>query len=169
MVLLDEHTWTSDRSVSDPNIDQSRGQIAVKEHFADDARMDVDYLLRRHLAAIAGSINNRSGTLIVFNPLNWKRSSLVEYDLRKGAALLDLTTKKEVPYEILSHSEHYLRIRFLAEDVPPVGYKCYARISATSEPPTDPTYFRLKSWRTPTIALRWMLTVAPSKVSSTSK
>jgi hypothetical protein len=138
MVLLDEHTWTSDRSVSDPNIDQSRGQTAVKEFLADDARMDVEYLLRRHLAAIAGSINNRSGTLIVFNPLNWKRSSLVEYDLRKGAALLDLTTKKEVPYEILSHSEHYLRVRFLAEDVPPVGYKCYAWIPATSEPPRTP-------------------------------
>lgn len=139
MVLVDEHTWTSDRSVSDPSIDQSRGQIAVKEHFADDARMDVDYLLRRHLAAIAGSIHNRSGTLIVFNPLNWKRSSLVEYDLRKGSALVDLTTKKEVPYEVLSQrDEHYLRIRFLAEDVPPVGYKCYARIAATAGTPRAP-------------------------------
>ena len=138
MVLLDEHTWTSDRSVSDPNIDQSRGQIAVKEHFADEARLDVDYLLRRHLAAIAGSIHNPSGTLIVFNPLNWKRSSLVEYDLRKGAALLDLTTQKEIPYEILSRGSQYMRIRFLADDVPPVGYKCYARISATSEPPRTP-------------------------------
>ena len=135
MVLVDEHTWTADRSVSDPIIDESTGQIAVKEHFADEARMDVDFTLRRHLAAIAGSINNRSGTLIVFNPLNWKRSSLVEYDLRKGAALLDLTTKKEVPYEVLSTSEHYQRVRFLAEDVPPVGYKCYSRITATSEPP----------------------------------
>jgi hypothetical protein len=138
MVLVDEHTWTADRSVSDPDIDESRGQIAVKEHFADEARMDVDYLIRRHLAAIAGSINNRSGTLIVFNPLNWKRSSLVEYDLRKGAALMDLTTRKEVPYEVLSRSGSYLRIRFLAEDVPPVGYKCYARITATSEPPRGP-------------------------------
>ena len=135
MVLVDEHTWTADRSVSDPNIDESRGQIEVKEHFADEARMDVDYILRRHLAAIAGSINNRSGTLIVFNPLNWKRSSLVEYDLRKGAALVDLTNNKEVPYEVLSSSEHYLRIRFLAEDVPPVGYKCYSRITATTQPP----------------------------------
>jgi hypothetical protein len=138
MVLFDEHTWTADRSVSDPNIDESKVQIAVKEHLADDARMDVDYLLRRHLAAIAGSIHNRSGTLIVFNPLNWKRSSLVEYDLRQGTALLDLTTKKEVPYEILSRGGQYLRIRFLAEDVPPVGYKCYARISAASEPPRTP-------------------------------
>jgi hypothetical protein len=135
MVLVDEHTWTADRSVSDPNIDESRGQIAVKEHFADDARMNIDYLLRRHLAAIAASINNRPGTLIVFNPLNWKRSRLVEYDLRKGSTLLDITTRKEVSFEVLSRSEHYLRIRFLAEDVPPVGYKCYERVSAASEPP----------------------------------
>jgi hypothetical protein len=90
------------------------------------------------LAAIAHSINSGPGTLIVFNPLSWKRSALVEYDLRRGVALQDLTTKKEVPYEILSRSGSSLRIRFLAEDVPPVGYKCYARIPATSEPSRPP-------------------------------
>ena len=114
-------------------------QIAGKEHFADDARMDIDYFVRRHLAAIADSINDLAGTLVVFNPLNWKRSSLVEYDLRKGSALVDLTTKKEVPYEVLSsRDQRYLRIRFLAEDVPPVGYKCYARVAATADTSRPP-------------------------------
>jgi hypothetical protein len=138
MILVDEHTWDSAESVSDPHIDESKVQIAVKEHFAADARRDADYLIRRYLEAIADSINDRPGTLIVFNPLNWKRSSLLEYDLAKDSALLDLTTKKEVPYEILSRSEHYVRIRFLAEDVPPVGYKCYAQVPATSEPSEMP-------------------------------
>jgi hypothetical protein len=135
LVLVDEHTWTSAESVSDPAIDESRVQTGVKRHFADEAKMDVDFLFRRHLAAIADSINNRAGTLIVFNPSNWKRSSLVEFDLHKGTALRDLATKQEVPYEILSRGENYLRVRFLAEDVPPVGYKCYARIGSTSPPP----------------------------------
>lgn len=134
MVLVDEHTWTADRSVSDPGVDESKVQIAGKERFADDARMDIDYFVRRHLAAIADSINGGAGTLVVFNPLNWKRSSLVEYDLRKGSALVDLTTKKEVSCEVLpSRDERYVRIRFLAEDVPPLGYKCYSRIAATAE------------------------------------
>ena len=137
IVLVDEHTWTSADSVSDPAIDESTVQTSVKRQFADEARRDVDFLLRRHLAAIADSINDPAGTLIVFNPSNWKRSSLVEFDLRKGRALLDLATKQPVPYEVLARSQNYTRIRFLAEEVPSVGYKCYAQVAATSAPPAS--------------------------------
>jgi hypothetical protein len=135
IVLVGEHTWTFWGSVSDPGSSESTSQIAVKEHFASEAKMDVDYLLRRHLAAIAGSINDPAGTLVVFNPVNWKRSGLVDFDLRKGYSLQDLTTKQEVPYEVLFASQNYARIRFLAEEVPPVGYRCYALIRATKELP----------------------------------
>lgn len=139
MVLMDEHTWTADRSVSDPDTDESTVQTAVKRHFADDARVDIDYFVRRHLADIAGSIDGGAGTLVVFNTLNWQRSSLVECDLRKGSKLVDLTTRKDVLYEVLpSRDERYQRIRFLAEDVPPVGYKCYERVAAASAPPKAP-------------------------------
>jgi hypothetical protein len=135
MVLLDEHTWTFAGSVSDPESEESTSQQAVKEHFAKEAKMDIDYLLRRHLAAIAGSINVPAGTLVVFNPVNWKRSGLVDVDLRKGSSLLDRTTQQEVPYEVLFTGRNYTRIRFLAEEVPPVGYKCYALTPAKAEPP----------------------------------
>jgi alpha-mannosidase len=134
MVLVDEHTWTSAVSVWDPEVDESSSQIAFKENYAHEAKMDIDYLLRRHLATIAGSINDPAGTLIVFNPLTWKRSGMVEYDLTKGHALLDLTSKQEVAYEVLATGQDYLHVRFLAQDVPAVGYKCYALTPAKSVP-----------------------------------
>ncbi len=133
MVIVNEHTWTDNASVSDPETQESRSQLAVKENFASEAKMDVDYILRRHLAAIAGSINDPAGTLVVFNPVNWKRSGLVDFDLRKGYSIQDLRIKEEVPYEIVSTSQNYTRIRFLAEEVPPVGYKCYALIPITTQ------------------------------------
>ncbi|HUZ47220.1 MAG TPA: polysaccharide lyase family protein [Terriglobia bacterium] len=125
MVLLDEHTWTFHASVSDPGSTESTSQIAVKDDFAHEAKMGVDYLLRRNLAAIANSINNPAGTLIVFNSLNWKRSSLVEADLPKDSSLEDLAARQEVPVEDRFSGKKYTRVRFLAEDIPPVGYKCY--------------------------------------------
>ena len=110
--------------------------MAVKEAFATDAKRDVDYVLRRGLAGLAESIYDPKGTLLVFNPLSWQRSNLVEMDLDKGRELVDLVTHQTVPYEVLSAGEAYRRIRFLAQDVPPVGYKAYEIKSIKDAPPT---------------------------------
>ena len=139
MVLYDEHTWGDARSVSDPESQETLNQLAVKEAFATDAKRDVELVLRRGLAALADSISDPKGTLLVFNPLSWRRSNLVEIDLDKGLELLDLTTNRTVPYEILSTGPSYRHIRFLAQDVPSVGYKAYALKPNSEEPPAPQT------------------------------
>ena len=136
MVLYGEHTWGADRSVSDPNSQETTNQLAVKEAFATDAKRDVDYVLRRSLADLANSISDPHGTLLVFNPLSWQRSSLVEIDLDKGRELVDLTTNQTVSYEVLSTGESYRHVRFLAQDVPPVGYKAYQLKDVPDAAPT---------------------------------
>jgi len=125
IVLYNEHTWGGDRSVADPKSQEATAQLAVKEAFASAAKAGVDQLLRRSMASLANSIDDPMGTLIVFNPLSWTRSSLVEMDLEKGHELIDLKTHQAVPYEVLSTSNSYWHIRFLAQDVPSVGYKAY--------------------------------------------
>jgi hypothetical protein len=102
MVLYDEHTWGADRSVTDPKSQESTNQLAVKEAFATDAKRDADYVLRRSLADLANSIYDPHGTLLVFNPLSWQRSSLVEIDLDKGHEIVDRLTNQPVSYEVLS-------------------------------------------------------------------
>ena len=99
-------------------------------------------LLWRSLAALADYISDPSGTLLVFNPLSWQRSSLVEIDLDKGLELVDLATHQTVPYEILSTGPAYHHVRFLAQDVPSVGYKAYAMKPAPQAPPTPPATTR---------------------------
>ncbi|HTS70161.1 MAG TPA: polysaccharide lyase family protein [Terriglobia bacterium] len=139
MVLYDEHTWGDNRSVSNPLCQEAIRQQAIKENFAYDARKLVDDLLWRSLAALADSISDPPNTLLVFNPLSWRRSSLVETDLDKGLGLIDLTTRQPVTYEVLSTGPAYQHIRFLAEGVPSVGYKAYAMKPTDQQPPAPQT------------------------------
>ena len=126
MVLYDEHTWGAAGSESNPGSQETVGQWSVKEGFAAQAKKDVDYVLRRGMAALADYIYDPQGTLLVFNPLSWQRSGLVEMDLDKGLELVDQVTRRTVPYEVLTTGPAYRRVRFLAQNVPSVGYKAYA-------------------------------------------
>jgi hypothetical protein len=134
MVLYDEHTWGAYCSVTNPKSQETVEQWTIKENFATQAKKDVDYVLQRGLGALADYIYDPKGTLLVFNPLSWQRSGMVEMDLDKGQELVDLVTNRVVPYEVLSAGPAYRHVRFLAQDVPPVGYKAYALKETQAEP-----------------------------------
>jgi hypothetical protein len=136
MVLYDEHTWGADRSVSNPKSEEAVNQLAVKEGFAREAKRQVEYVLQRGLAALADSVYDPEGTLLVFNPLSWRRSGMVEMDLDKERELVDLTSNRIIPYEILATGQSYHHIRFLATDVPSLGYKAFALKETKSVPTT---------------------------------
>jgi hypothetical protein len=139
MLLYNEHTWGGAGSVSDPPSHEAISELAVKEAFATDAKREVDYVLQRGLAALADSTYDPRGTLLVFNPLSWQRSNLVEVGLDKGLELVDLATNRTVPYEVLSSGQSYQQVRFLAQGVPSVGYKAYALKRTHAEPPAART------------------------------
>jgi hypothetical protein len=134
MVLYDEHTWGAYCSVSNPQSQETVEQWKIKEDFATQAKKAADYVLERGLGALADYIYDPQGTLLVFNPLSWRRSGMVEMDLDKGLGLSDLATKQIVPYEVLSTGPDYRHIRFYAQDVPSVGYKAYALKENKTEP-----------------------------------
>ncbi len=69
---------------------------------------------------------------MVFNPLSWQRTHLVEVDINKGIKLVDLATKESVPYQEIYTGKGFRHVRFLAQNVPAVGYKCYALEPDTS-------------------------------------
>lgn len=126
MVLMDEHTWDSYNSVTDPTSREAIDQLTVKDQFAVKAGAQVDFVTRRSMANLADAIPAGTGSLIVFNSLNWKRSGLVSTDLDKGREIVDVTTDKSVPFEILGGGNAFQHIRFLAQDIPPLGYKVYS-------------------------------------------
>jgi hypothetical protein len=126
MILLSaEHTWTAARSISQPDSEETVNQLAVKDNYATQARFDLEDVANRSMGQLAHQIHVPVRTLLVFNTLNWKRSALVEVDLNKSEELYDLTTQKRVPVDMLSDKENFVHVRFLAQDLPPVGYKCF--------------------------------------------
>jgi alpha-mannosidase len=126
IALFAEHTWLSYNSVSQPDHDESIRQLKVKDGRAEAAALEIEDVTNRSLSQLADQIHIPANTLVVFNSLNWKRSGLVETDLLEGSRLADIATGKEIPVQVLYKKEKFLRVRFLAENVPPVGYRCFA-------------------------------------------
>jgi hypothetical protein len=137
LLLIDEHTWQADSSVRDPSSQQSLRQGELKDSRAFEAKRQIDHQLGRSMAAIANAIHISSGSLVVFNGLNWPRSDLVEADVKKGFELVDLKTGLIAPTEILYSGNSFHHARFLAAEVPAVGYKCFA-LRASARPSQRP-------------------------------
>ncbi len=135
LLLFDEHCWEADRSILDPKSELSIQQRAVKEARSVEGKRLIDETMRRGMSAIADSTNNPVGALLVFNSLNWTRSSFVETDIDKHRELVDLSTNEVVPYEVLFAGKQFVHIRFWAADVPSVGYKSYALRPTRSDNP----------------------------------
>jgi hypothetical protein len=138
MVLMDEHTWTSYNSATDPTSREAVEQLAVKDQLAVNASAEADFIVKRSLANITDAIPTGPGSLVVFNTLNWKRTGLVTLDIPKGDEIID-TNSQSVPFEILASGPNFHHVRFTAEDVPAIGYKVYKLQHAKQEPPAPAT------------------------------
>jgi alpha-mannosidase len=125
MVLMDEHTWTSYNSVSDPTIGEAVSQLAVKDAYAEKAHALANFLARNSMASLADSISVGRRNLIVFNTLNWSRSGSVSFDLNKGDEIVDASSGKVVPVEFARNGPNFHHVQFVAQDVPAVGYKVF--------------------------------------------
>jgi alpha-mannosidase len=117
----------------------------MTDHVYEDTILGYEYSLRRSNAliavsweAIAARIDTRGpGTpIVVFNPLGWTRSDIVEVEVGFGEAgvlSVDLTGPggEAVPSQVIE-ATHYAdgglktaRIAFIARDVPALGYAVY--------------------------------------------
>jgi hypothetical protein len=139
MVLMDEHTWTSWNSVSDPTSQEAVEQLHVKDSRATTAAATRDDLLRSSMASLADSMAAGVNNIIVFNPLNWKRDGSVTIDLDNGMEIADRATGQTVPCLILSQGPDFDRVEFTAKDVPGVGYKVYELRETKAQAPTAAT------------------------------
>jgi alpha-mannosidase len=92
-----------------------------------------ELVLSKALKAISARVNTEGeGTpVVVFNPLSWMRTDLVEIDapsrLRKrGKALCALDAGgRRAPVQVIGKSGGKIRLLFVAESVPSMGYKVF--------------------------------------------
>ncbi len=150
MALFDEHTW----GAADPwgkDLDSTGSgehQWMRKAGFALSAEERVGLLLRggvERLASLAvGTTRPAEGeSLAVFNPNSWPRTDLVRLFVPShawpatGARLIEADSGQLVPFvvEPQMHDRHRpagVWLRFLASDVPPIGYVRYQLLPAES-------------------------------------
>ncbi len=126
IILFAEHTWASWNSLTQPGHIETVKQLEVKDGRATNARLEINDLVDRSLSQLVDQIHVPANTLVVFNSLNWQRDALVETDLFDHAVVTDLATGAKVPLYVMWAKEGYLHVRFLARDLPAVGYKCYS-------------------------------------------
>jgi hypothetical protein len=135
MLLFDEHTWTYVGATTQPENEQTEIQLALKGARTIEAEREITESLQRSWAQFESFLGPKEQSLVVFNPLSWRRSGLVSFDLQDGLGLFDTTTGKPVPYETVSigkstplpgFGDGYRRVRFEAENVPGLGYKLLA-------------------------------------------
>ena len=134
-LLVDEHTWTFVWATTQPENQQSVDQISLKRQRATEGAREAGESIQRSWAQLAALLAPRDGSIAVFNPLNWERSGLVEIDLPNGSEIVDSSNGKSVPFEVRFEGNGislpgfgpgYRRVRFMAQNIPSVGYKLFA-------------------------------------------
>jgi alpha-mannosidase len=126
LLLYAEHTWDSWNSVYQPDTQEAVEQLATKDEYVHQSRQAISQLEREALSQIAHDVHMPSSSLLVFNTLSWPRSGLVELDIGLDQILTEYPDKTPVPFEVLHEGPGYRHIRFLAQNVPSMGLKCYA-------------------------------------------
>lgn len=139
LVLMDEHTWDADVSITEPGSFEAVKQLQVKDALAEDGGRLVDQVTEESLGAIANSIQDPHETLLVFNSLSWGRNGFVEADLPEGTEVTERATGQSVPYEVLFKGEDYRRVRFDAGQVAALGYKAFLVKPGPKAPPPAAT------------------------------
>ncbi|HTS11083.1 MAG TPA: polysaccharide lyase family protein [Candidatus Limnocylindrales bacterium] len=125
LLLYAEHTWDSWDSVYQPDSQESVRQLGTKDHYVAESKQAVDSIVEQSLSEIANQIHMPAPSLVVFNTLSWNRSGLVEMDLDRDRILVEYPGKTPVPFEVLREGPSYQHVRFLARDVPAMGFNCY--------------------------------------------
>jgi hypothetical protein len=125
LLLYAEHNFGIGGLNDKPECDEAVGIVREKEDQTVRAQWNIDKLLRRGLSQLADQIETEGQNLIVFNPLAWKRGGLVRYQVPAGTTLTNLTTRQLTEFEVVAEKDGFQTIRFLAADVPPLGYQVY--------------------------------------------
>jgi alpha-mannosidase len=91
---------------------------------------------QKALAEIGARVKTDGTSILVFNPLSWTRSDVVEAEAQFPTPVVGVmgqnSTGTSVPLEVLSKDDatNRVRVRFLAQQVPALGYETVKLVNA---------------------------------------
>ncbi|MGH9345304.1 MAG: glycosyl hydrolase-related protein, partial [Terriglobia bacterium] len=138
-----DHGWGGNRGIVTDSV--YRASYEKSKKLADELLNTAGQKLVRRVKAAP----DQSSPLIVFNPLAWERTDVVQYDFQKpsgwrGVILRD-ETGRQIPVELSGSVSEGLpaRLVFAAESVPPAGYRTYSIEPGPSPAPGNPLSGRI--------------------------
>lgn len=126
ILFYNEHTWGAYSSISQPEREFVTKQWEIKENYAEKADISARTMLTRSLNRLSQLFEVDGNTHFAYNWQPWERSNPIELELSDSEYLVDLEKDEPVEYDVLYENNGYRKIRFIAEDVPAMGYKGYA-------------------------------------------
>lgn len=129
-----EHCWTADGPVSRAARRDWQNRLAASiESYVENLQDDA-------VQALGRQIRNPGGytRFFVFNPLSWARSGAADFpEAPEGPfRVVDISNGQEAPSQIVN-SQGVKKLRILAQDVPPVGYKIYEIMAGAGQTYSD--------------------------------
>lgn len=128
--LYFEHSWTPGPGVNESTRAawQRKIQQAISR-YADDLLADAGAAVAARVAA-PGGVERHA----VFNPLSWSRTDFADLNATLAAPrhVVDVTTGLEVPSQAVT-IDGQPRLRILASNVPPVGYRVYEVVTGAGQ------------------------------------
>jgi alpha-mannosidase len=130
-LLFDEHTFGASESINEPFAENSIKQWMQKASYSWEALKKVTLLNEEGLARFQPFLNKPGFPVIyVINPMGWTRSGdinlFVDYEVlpvKTKARIIDLSTGKEVPAQVMTKRAEGAYWVIEVSDVPALGYK----------------------------------------------
>lgn len=133
ILFYNEHTWGAYSSISQPEREFVTKQWEIKRNYAEKADISARTVLTRSLNRLSQLFEVEGNTHFAYNWQPWERSNPIELELSEGEYLVDLEKDEPVEYDVLYAGNGYRKIRFIANNVPAMGYKGY-EIRSLHEP-----------------------------------
>lgn len=121
ILLFEEHTWGSDMETRTEDPAKAAEEWRIKSAYAFDADRMTRDLLNKSMNNLINAIgSDRSTRLLVWNPLPWSRSGIVDVDIPEGQAAFDIKSGKQLQMQKVGD-----KYAVLVTDIPAVGWKCF--------------------------------------------
>ncbi|MCX8089562.1 MAG: polysaccharide lyase family protein, partial [Verrucomicrobiae bacterium] len=127
VMFYNEHTWGAHNSIAQPGREFVERQWEIKESYAARANLDARNLLARAHNRLAQVIAVDGSSVIAFNWQNRPRTAPLEIELGSSEQLVDLSNERVVALDVYAEQDGWRKVRFLATDVPALGYKVFAK------------------------------------------
>ena len=99
-----------------------------KRAYAHKAAAEVEPAIEQRMAALAAAVQVAGQRVVVFNPLPWGRDAAVDVPWNSATrAVVDAAGGQPFPAAVAGG-----RLRFMAKDLPPLGYKTF--VAAATQP-----------------------------------